>query len=1517
MKKILGLDIGTNSIGWSVVGHDAAERKGEILGLGSRIIPMTQDVLDKFSGGAPTATETAERTRYRSVRRLFQRKNLRRERLHRVLHVLDYLPKDYSNGIDFEKRLGQFLPNKEPKLAYDQGNNFIFQNSFNEMLADFKHHQPSLLVNKHGKPALVPYDWTIYYLRKKALTKKVTKEELSWLLLHFNQKRGYYQLREEEEVIDSNKIEDYHALKVVEVVDTGDKKGNDQKWYNVILENGWIYKRASKFPLFDWVNTTKEFVVTTEKDKDGALKMNKEGEVKRSFRAPKEDDWTLVKRKTELELENSGKSVGAFIYDTLLSNPDQKIIGKLIRTIERRYYKAELNKILEVQCALHEELQSEENLSACLNELYKHNEGHKNSISNRGFIHLFLNDIIFYQRPLKSKKSDIGECRYEKRSFVGKDEKRHIVGVKCIPKSHPIFQEFRLWEWLQNLRIFEREVRIDGKLVQDVDVTASIISNTSKREALFKYLQERKEIDQKALFKELKLKSQTHRWNFPEDKTYPCSETRTGFLARLEKSEVDPAFLTNEMELKLWHILYSVTDKIELNKTFKNFAERHDLPRAFADQFSNYPPFKAEYGSYSLKSIGKILPLLRSGSFWNKKAIHADVAQRIQLLIDGEFDEDMDDKVREKTRHLNAVEDFSGLPLWLTCYIIYGRHSENESSTQWKSPQAIADFLKGFKQHSLRNPIVEGVITETLRTVKEIWENYGDGKPDFFDAVHIELGREMKQPKAARDRLSKINKQNEDTNLRIQHLLLEFSRDGQIRNVRPHSPSQQEILKIFEDGIISAESALPDDIAKISKSALPTRAEVVKYKAWLEQRYRSPYTNQIIPLSRLFTNDYEIEHVIPQSRYFDNSFSNKVICESAVNKLKNNQLGYEFIKNHGGEKVDLGNGQYTEILKTEAYETFVKTNYGSSSKMKKLMMDEIPTKFIERQLNDTRYITKYVMALLSNLVREEGETDYKAKRLVVCTGGVTSRLKHDWGLNHIWNEIISPRFVRLNEMKNTNDYGSINQNTGKFLPQVPLEEARGFSKKRIDHRHHALDALVVACATANHVNYLNNESHLAKGKNKEEKLSVRHDLKNKLCYKSKVGNNGNYNWVVKKSWETLTQDAREALLQIVPSFKQNTRVINKTMNKADRWVQKSDDSFVKEKVKQTGENWAVRKPLHKETVYGKVQIKVNRGKVVTINKALENPELILETSIRRMVLRKVKELHDYDALKAYFKDHQIELNHVRVSKIGVYELLEGTASRVALDSSFNKAKIEKSVTDSGIKKILINHLEQSKYMIKAKYSPDMAFSPEGIEEMNQNLTSLNGGKPHHPIYKVRVFEEGNRFAVGQTGNKSKKYVEAAKGTNLFYAVYEDENEKRNFESVPLNEVVAHQKLQAEQPNQVNTPIAVNNEKGRFLFSLSPNDLVYVPTRDEMEQPEVVDIRRLTSDQMNRVYKMVSCTGNQAFFIQANIATSILNKVEFSALNKMERSVTAEEEMIKDVCWKLVLNRLGQIKRILR
>lgn len=1514
MKKILGLDLGTNSIGWALIEQDEKERLGKILGAGSRILPMSQDVLGKFDSGQ-SVSQTAERTRLRSVRRLRERHLLRRERLHRVLNILGFLPGHYAALVDFEKRLGQFLEETEPKIPYrfndgTKKSEFIFQDSFNEMLADFARHQPDLVAD--GKK--VPYDWTIYYLRKKALSEKIGKEELAWLLLNFNQKRGYYQLRGEEEEENINKKSEFYSLRVVRVESTDDKKGDDQ-WYNVHLENGWIYRRTSRVPL-EWAGKVKDFIVTTELNEDGSVKQDKDGKERRSFRAPAEDDWTLLKKKTEHDIEQSNKTVGAYIYDTLLQKPAQKIRGKLVRVVERKFYRQELEMVLNRQQEFHPELRDPSLYQTCLEELYEHNEAHRNSIVAKGFAYLFVNDIIFYQRPLKSKKSLISNCPFESRVFL-KDGQKVSQPLKCIAKSHPLFQEFRLWQFVQNLRIYQREKYIDGRLYTDVNVTADFLETSDQLAALFDWLNERKAVDQKAFLKYpafgLKKEADNYRWNYVEEKDYPCNETKGLVSARLSRIAGLPTdFLDRDTMERLWHILYSVEDKQDLVKALSSFAVSKGLvdetASQFVREFTKFPPFEKDYGAYSAKAIKKLLPLMRCGKHWDAGDIDAAVQGRIEKLVTGEWDEAIKNRVREKAMHLAGSEDFSGLPLWLASYVVYNRHSEAADTKSWRT----ADRIERLEQHSLRNPIVEQVINETLQVVKDIWIHFGKGEEDFFQEIHIELGREMKNPAAKREQMSRQIAENEATNLRIKALLQELLNDGEIENVRPYSPMQQEILKIYEEGALSAAGEVPDYISKIAKQAQPSQSDLIRYKLWLQQRYRSPYTGQIIPLNKLFTRAYDIEHIIPQSRYFDDSLSNKVICEVEVNRDKDNSTAYEYIKNNSGKKIELSFGQEATLFTVEQYEDFVKRHYANTrSKMKKLLMEDIPEDFIQRQLNDSRYISKVVKGLLSNIVRTDEEEEATSKNVVVTSGAITAALKQDWGLNDVWNDLVTPRFERLNALTSSNNFGEWTNKEGKrvFQTAVPLELQKGFSKKRIDHRHHALDAIVIACATKSHVNYLNNESALEKGKTKDQRAKIRYDLKSRLCFK-KFNDDRNYKWVFSKPWESFTQDAKEILSSIVVSFKQNLRVINKTVNYYQHWNKGKNGKPEKVLMSQAkGESWSVRKPMHKDTVAGLVKLRLR--KMVSLSTALDSWQMIASRELKQEIKALVAQGLDKKRLQKHFKDMNCSWNGLDVSKVEVYYwavdgngLPLNAASRTAVNESFSSDKIA-SITDTGIQKIMLRHLSKFNEEKSGKVveHPELAFSPDGIEEMNKNIVELNGGKWHQPILRVRTFEPvGNKFPVGEKGNKRSKYVEAAKGTNLFFAVYADEKGKRNYETIPMNIVIERLKQGLE-------PVPEKDASGnRLLFHLSPNDLVYVPNSDE-------DVRqafsKTTEVNIRKVYKVVSFSGNQCFFIRNDVAVSIVNKFEFSPLNKMERSI--EGAMIKESCLKLRVDRLGQVR----
>jgi CRISPR-associated endonuclease Csn1 len=1552
MKKILGLDLGTNSIGWALVEQDFEKKEGKILGMGSRIIPMTQDVLDTFSGGKPLETQTAARTSYRGIRRIRERHLLRRERLHRVLNVLGFLPEHYTNKIDFNKHFGQFVDESEPKLTYNN-RDFIFKNSFEEMLSDFRQSQPQLFYTKpNGKETKIPYDWTIYYLRKKALRKKIAKEELAWIILNFNQKRGYYQLRGEEEEENPNKLVEFHSLKIVDVIADEKPNSKGELWYSLQLENGWVYRRSSKTPLFDWKGKIRDFIVTTDLNDDGTIKTDKEGNERRSFRAPSEDDWTLLKKKTEQEINKSDKTVGSYIYENLLQNPSQKIRGKLVRTIERKFYKDELIAILKKQIELQPELFTDDLYNDCVRELYRNNEAQQLVLSKHDFVHLFVEDIIFYQRPLRSQKSSIGNCSLEYRVHKDKDGNEVKEYLKAIPKSHPLYQEFRVWQWLSNLKIYRKE--------DDADVTTEFLKNTEDVVNLFEFLMAQKEVGHKDILKHLvtpALKEKfpnakpaafnkevdreiaRYRWNYvfddskekEEDKSkkYPCNTTGYEIRRRLAKVENVPAnFLTFEIELHLWHIIYSVTDKKEYEAALKSFANKYKLDEnSFVEEFRKFPPFPSEYGAYSEKAIKKLLSLMRLGKYWSWDAIDPKTQSRIEKIISGEYVENIKTRVREKAINLTEYNHFQGLPIWLASYVIYDRHSEADNAGKWNSVDDLEQYLENFKQHSLRNPIVEQVVTETLRVVRDIWKQYGQVAKDFFSEIHIELGREMKNTADDRKYLTEQVANNEATNLRIKALLAELKEnsDGKlpVENVRPFSPMQHEALRIYEDGVLSSSIELPEDIAKISKSSQPSKAELQRYKLWLEQKYRSPYTGSIIPLGRLFTEEYQIEHIIPKSRYFDDSFNNKVICESAVNQLKDKQLGWEFIKNHHGEKVECGMGKVVEIFTEEAYQAFVKEHYAKNkTKRQNLLLEDIPEKMIARQMNDTRYISKFISSLLSNIVRADEEDDgINSKNLIPGNGKITAVLKKDWGMDAVWNDLILPRFERMNQLTNTTAFTYWNEQYQKFLPvDYSPTDSKRIEKKRLDHRHHAMDALVIACMTRDHVQYLNNENA------KSQKFHLQQGLARKLrrfevVEISKMKKNEKGYWVKSnektekevpkeffKPWDNFTIDAKTALEKVVVSFKQNLRVINKATNNYQKWVDKNGVK-VKETVKQEGTNWAIRKPLHTPMPYGKKSYYFD---LLKIAESVGKREYIIDNEIKAKVEKVLAECNGkITEAQKRLKQFPLTDNHgnpiiqtafrINTEKFRRRQPISMLSNRGqgGIKTIEDAKKVIDKIVDYQIRMDLLKHIEECNEDL------EKAFSAEGIENFNS--------KRKIPINKLPIGESGSgRFCVGNKISTKHKWVEADKGTNLYFAIYESEEGKRSYDTIPLNVVIERLKQGlSEVPN-------MNRKGDNLLLFLSPNDLVYVPTTEELENKHLINFSNFAKNQIERIYKVEKFSDKECYFIKFNIASLIKQydaKSKFGELesqNKLQTTMCNERIKIIESCIKLSIDRLGNI-----
>lgn len=1431
-KRILGLDLGTNSIGWAIINEQ--DGNVSISGAGSRIIPMDAKQMGDFESGN-TVSQTADRTRARIVRRMYQRHGLRRERLNRVLNILGYLPDHYAVSLD---SYGKIKKGKEPKIEWTPSGDFLFKQSFQEMLDDFAAVHPELSAENKK----IPHDWTIYYLRKKALSKPLSGQELAWVLHQFNSKRGYNQSRSEQEEANPTEKKELISLRVLSVKDTGEvSKG--KTWYEISLDNGWTYKRQSAYPL-DWEGKTRDFIVTTKLNEDGTEKLDKDGQVKRSLSAPSEDDWGLRKIKTEHDISESKKTVGSFIYDALLYNPDQKIIGKLVRTVDRKFYRSELIQILKKQLEFLPELSDRNLYTEAIYALYQQNESYRKSITNRDFIYLLADDVLFYQRPLKSKKTLIGECPYEYHAYKDKEGVEHRLHLKCISKSHPLYEEFRVWQFVNNLHIYYSE---DG--YRQIDVTDEKVH----RAELAEWLLTQKEIDQKELLRHITGKSvKGLTWNYVADKIYPMSPTH----ALIYKAIGDQMPITSEVLEHLWHILYSVSDKLQLEQAIMHYAEAHDLNKTFVDMLKRQKPFASDYGAYSEKAVRKLLALMRYGNSWNVDNIDSDTYVRINNILTGELDSTIDNRLREKCSALTSINDFQGLQTWFAEYVVYGIRKNNE---KWGKPEDIDNYLHSFRLHSLNNPVVEQIVMESLRVVRDIWRRYGQ-----IDEIHLEMGREMKLPADKRRQILLRQTANEKANADAFNQVLQYVPNPSARDIR-------------------------------------------KYRLWEEQGKRSPYTGQPIDISQLFSSSYEIEHVIPQSRYFDDSMTNKVVCEAEVNHLKDRQMGHEFISRHGGEKVTLSGGRVVEIFSLEVYEDFVKSTFrGNRAKIEKMMLDDIPENFIARQLNDSRYISNMMKGLLSNIVRErnpitgEYESEATSKNLIVCTGAVTDRLKKDWGINDVWNHIILPRFERMNEILGSTEYTEVMPN-GRIIPTVPQSQRSGFNKKRIDHRHHAMDAIVIACTTRSHVALLSNENASS------SKQEQRFDLSRKLRQTSVVEWAGRKHTVFgdfKKPWETYTQDVENVLREIIVSFKQNLRVVNKSNNHTLKIVDGKKKHFRQESL-----NWAIRKPLHKDTVFGLVNLKMT--KTVNLKTAMMQIERIVEPDLRKKIRQMVNDGRDEKSIRKYFEMDKDVWSDINLNKIVVYYYTNETedryyATRVTIDESFDYKMIREKVTDNGIQKILLAHLTQN------GGDPLLAFSQDGLERMNCNIQLLNNGVSHKPIYKVRKYEKADKFAIGRSGAKAKKYVEAAKGTSLYTMVYECvKNEERETSRllVPLSlrDIISAQisyglKWKDELDLSLREMCVVPNDY-EYKFILSPGMLVYVPTDEEIESGNVTYDR-------TRLYKTVSLDGENPNFIPASIASVITDGVEFTRHNKTSRSL--DGRLIKKICIPIEVDRLGNI-----
>ena len=327
----------------------------------------------------------------------------------------------------------------------------------------------------------------------------------------------------------------------------------------------------------------------------------------------------------------------------------------------------------------------------------------------------------------------------------------------------------------------------------------------------------------------------------------------------------------------------------------------------------------------------------------------------------------------------------------------------------------------------------------------------------------------------------------------------------------------------------------------------PTRSRIQKYKMWEESEHICIYCGKTVSAKEFLLGfGVEVEHIIPRSVIFDDSFANKVCSCSECNKEKNNRTAFDYMKTKS-------EGDFTAYI--ERINDLAERGKISNTKRKKLLMpaSELPTDFIKRQLRESQYIAKKAKEILQTICHNVYST----------SGSITDFLRHLWGWDEVLHTLNFSRYqaAGLTEMVEREIDGK----------KVKIERIAGWSK-RMDHRHHAIDALTIACTKQGYIQRINNLNSL-----KEISFSSFNDEKQHSETRQRLTRLERY---IKMQPHFTTAEVQQAVECIAVSFKSGKRAAST----GKRYIHKGGKRICV----QRG-IIIPRGALSEESVYGRIQ----------------------------------------------------------------------------------------------------------------------------------------------------------------------------------------------------------------------------------------------------------------------------------------------------------------------------------------
>lgn len=1411
IKRILGLDLGTTSIGFAKITEDEDSHNSSVDSIGVRVNPLTTDEQTNFEKGKPVSVN-ADRTLKRGMRRNLDRYQLRRDNLIEVLK---------SHKIIAE----------EEKLA------------------------------ENGKGTT----HSTYALRALSATDQISLDEFARVLLAINKKRGYKSSRkakneDEGQIIDGMAVAKrlyeenltpgqlaYQFLQEgkkylpdfyrSDLQAEFDKLWNFQKQYHPeILTNEFYHhlqgkgQRATSAAFWGAYGfNTAENKGTREAKKLQAYKWRSDAISKHLSKEEVAYVITVINNDLNKssgylgaisdrskELFFNQQTVGQYLYQQLRQSPHTRLRGQVFY---RQDYLDEFETIWETQAKFHSQLTDK--LKEEIRDI-----------------------VIFYQRKLKSQKGLISFCEFESKEIEVEKNGQKIkkrIGLRVAPKSSPLFQEFKIWQVLNNLQfrnkltkeVFVPDLDAKQQLFDELNIKGNILATqaikllgykTKDWEANYHTLEGNrtnkvlydaylKILEQEGYDEDLLKLSGSDEIDVSKIEK-PALEIKDMVKQIFETLGIDTAILDFDAELEgkafehqksyqIWHLLYSYEEDNSTSgneKLYDLLEQKFGFKREHAQILANVA-FSDDYGNLSSKAMRRIYPFVKELTY-DKACLQAGY-----------------------------------------------RHSASSLTKEEIANRPLKRRLDLLKKNELRSPVVEKILNQMVNVVNTLIDDENAKRKakglqeDFhFDEIRIELARELK--KNAKERAEMTS------------------------NINTAKQLHDKIVKLLqtEFGIKT-----------------PTRNDIIRYKLYEELKnngYKDLYTNTYIPREILFSKHIDIDHIIPQMSLFDDSFSNKTVVYRKDNQDKGNKTAYDYILSKYGENaVD----DYVNRI-THLYELSKKSKDEGIGKAKfqKLQkrISEIGDGFIERDLRESQYIAKKAKSMLYTICRS----------VLSTSGEVTARLRADWDLVNVMQEINMPKFraLGLTEMIEKKDGGH-------------RERIVDWSKRN-DHRHHAMDALTIAFTKHSHIQYLNylnarkDATHKLHGniiaiENKETEL-VYDDLGNrKRRFKAPMPN---FRDVVK-----------ELLENVLVSHKAKNKVVTKNKNK----IKSAKGEKVKTELTPRGQ-------LHKETIYGKYRYYASKEDKVGTKFDEEMINKVTNPLFKRLLLERLK-ANSGDPKKAFGGKNALSKTPIYLDE-GKQEVLPEKVKLVWLEDDYSIRKdltpenlkdvktIEK-VLDEGVKRILLKRLADFDNDPKKAFS-DLDKNPIWLNEakgISIKRVTISGVKNAEALHHKR-----DHLGNDILDEKGKKIPSSfvSTGNNHHVAIYR--NAEGNLEEQVVSLFDAVQLVNTGEPVIDKT---YNQGIGwQFLFTMKQNEMFVFPNDKTGFDPKEIDLldpenKKLISPNLFRVQKLAT----KNYMFRHHLETNVEDK---KALRNIAFIHYQSCNLLKGIV-KVRINHLGDIVSI--